>query len=59
MAAVHEVLVEIGAADVPELVVVNKADSAPDAAKALAHGIEGSVLDLGPHRRGGRRAARA
>src|SRR6204780_4387342 len=26
MAAVHEVLVEIGAADVPELVVINKAD---------------------------------
>ena len=57
MAAVHEVLVEIGAADVPELVVVNKADRAPDAAKALAHGIEGSVAHLGPDRRGRRRAA--
>ncbi|MGA2473578.1 MAG: GTPase HflX [Acidimicrobiales bacterium] len=44
MAAVHEVLVEIGAADVPELVVVNKADRAPESAKALAHGIEGAVL---------------
>ena len=44
MAAVHEVLREIGAAGVPELVVVNKADSAPDAAKALAHATEGSVL---------------
>ena len=44
MAAVREVLGEIGAAGVPELVVVNKADGAPDAAKALAHANEGSVL---------------
>ena len=44
IAAVHEVLGEIGAADVPELVVVNKADTAPEEAKALAHAIEGSVL---------------
>jgi GTP-binding protein HflX len=44
IAAVHEVLGEIGAADVPELVVVNKADTAPEDAKALAHAIEGSVL---------------
>jgi GTPase len=44
MAAVREVLREIGAADVPELVVVNKADSAPDEAKALAHALEGAVL---------------
>jgi GTP-binding protein HflX len=42
--AVHEVLGEIGAAEVPELVVVNKADTAPEEAKALAHAIEGSVL---------------
>jgi GTP-binding protein HflX len=44
IAAVHEVLAEIGAADVPELVVVNKADKAPEDAKAIAHAIEGSVL---------------
>ena len=44
MAAVHDVLVEIGASDVPELTVVNKADDAPDEAKALAHSLEGSVL---------------
>src|SRR5580658_9440097 len=44
MAAVHEVLAEIGAAGVPELVVVNKADRAPDEAKALAHRLDGSVL---------------
>jgi GTP-binding protein HflX len=44
IAAVHEVLGEIGAAEVPELVVVNKADTAPEEAKALAHAIEGSVL---------------
>ncbi len=44
MAAVRTVLSEIGAADVPELVVVNKADRAPMEAKALAHSIDGSVL---------------
>jgi GTP-binding protein HflX len=44
IAAVHEVLGEIGAAEVPELVVVNKADKAPEEAKALAHAIEGSEL---------------
>ena len=44
MAAVHEVLGEIGAAGVPELVVINKADKSPEEAKALAHAIEGSVL---------------
>jgi GTPase len=44
MAAVHTVLEEIGAADVPELVVVNKADRAPLEAKALAHRMDGSVL---------------
>ena len=44
MAAVREVLREIGAGDVPELVVVNKADGAPDEAKALAHALEGAVL---------------
>jgi GTP-binding protein HflX len=44
IAAVHEVLGEIGAADVPELVVVNKSDKAPEEAKALAHAIGGSVL---------------
>jgi GTP-binding protein HflX len=44
MAAVREVLVEIGAADVPELIVVNKADRDPEAAKSLAHGLEGAVV---------------
>jgi GTP-binding protein HflX len=44
MAAVREVLGEIGAGEVPELVVVNKADRAPDAAKALAHGLGAVVL---------------
>jgi GTP-binding protein HflX len=44
IAAVHEVLGEIGAAGVPELVVINKADKSPEEAKALAHAIEGSVL---------------
>ena len=44
MAAVREVLNEIGAADVPELVVVNKADRAPESAKVLAHANEGAVV---------------
>jgi GTP-binding protein HflX len=44
MAAVRTVLDEIDAADVPELVVVNKADRAPEAAKSLAHRLDGSVL---------------
>ncbi|HVA08376.1 MAG TPA: GTPase HflX [Acidimicrobiales bacterium] len=44
MAAVRAVLAEIGAGEVPELIVVNKADKAPDAAKELAHSFEGSVL---------------
>ena len=57
MAAVREVLTEIGAADVPELIVVNKADAAPEDAKALAARQRGRGPDLGPHRRGRRRAA--
>ena len=44
MAAVREVLTEIGASEVPELIVVNKADAAPEDAKALAHASEGAVL---------------
>ena len=44
MAAVREVLGEIGADSVPELVVVNKSDCAPEEAKLLAHGIEGAVV---------------
>ena len=44
MAAVREVLHEIGASDVPDLIVVNKADAAPEEAKALAHANEGAVL---------------
>ncbi len=41
--AVHEVLGEIGAADVPELLVFNKADLAPDAARQLTDRHPGSV----------------
>ena len=44
MAAVRTVLREIGAGDVPQLIVVNKADRAPQAAKELAHRLDGSVL---------------
>jgi GTPase len=44
MAAVREVLAEIGASDVPDLIVVNKADVAPEDAKVLAHANEGAVL---------------
>ena len=44
MAAVREVLNEIGASDVPDLIVVNKADAAPEEAKALANANEGAVI---------------
>jgi GTP-binding protein HflX len=43
MDAVHTVLDEIGARDVPELVVFNKSDLAPDEAKRLAHSHPGGV----------------
>ncbi len=36
LAAVHDVLAEIGAGEVPQLLVVNKADIDPDRAEALA-----------------------
>jgi GTP-binding protein HflX len=42
MDAVRGVLMEIGAGDVPELVVVNKADASEEAAR-LAQRIEGAV----------------
>jgi GTP-binding protein HflX len=44
MAAVREVLTEIGASDVPDLIVVNKADAAPEEAKVLERSNEGAVL---------------
>jgi GTPase len=44
MAAVHGVLSEIGAGDVPELVVINKADAAPEAAKERARHFDGAVI---------------
>ena len=43
MQAVREVLAEIGAGDVPELVAFNKSDLAPDEAERLREGREGSV----------------
>jgi GTP-binding protein HflX len=43
IAAVREVLAEIGADHVPELVVFNKADLAPATAERLQEGREGSV----------------
>ncbi|MFN3254843.1 MAG: GTPase HflX [Ilumatobacter sp.] len=43
IAAVHTVLREIAAAEVPELLVFNKADLAVDAAKQLVHDHPGSV----------------
>ena len=41
--AVHEVLAEIGASHLPELLVFNKRDAAPDVAKDLGGRYEGSV----------------
>jgi GTPase len=43
IAAVHAVLAEIGALAVPELLVFNKRDAAPEVAKALVEEHEGSV----------------
>jgi GTP-binding protein HflX len=43
IAAVREVLSEIGAAHVPELLVFNKRDAAPEVAADLVHRHEGSV----------------
>jgi GTP-binding protein HflX len=43
IAAVHEVLGEIGALHLPELLVFNKRDVAPDVAADLVHRHEGSV----------------
>jgi len=44
MDAVRAVMEEIGASAVPELLVVNKADRDPDAAKQLAAATDGAVL---------------
>ncbi len=41
--AVHAVLAEIGAAEVPELLAFNKADLAPEEARRLAANSEGAV----------------
>ena len=43
ISAVHEVLSEIGAAHLPELLVFNKCDAEPDVAKNLVDRHEGSV----------------
>jgi GTP-binding protein HflX len=43
MRAVRDVLAEIGAGDVPEMVAFNKADLAPDEARRLVATYEGSV----------------
>ena len=53
--AVRTVLDEIGAADVPELVVVNKADRAPGGRPGRRR-IARAGSHLGPDRRGDRRA---
>jgi GTP-binding protein HflX len=42
--AVHEVLEEIGAGDVPELLVINKADLEPDRATELAAHYPGALI---------------
>jgi GTPase len=43
IAAVHEVLVEIGASHLPELLVFNKRETAPDVAADLVNRHDGSV----------------
>jgi GTP-binding protein HflX len=42
--AVHRVLAEIGASQLPELMVINKADLAPEEAKRLEFEHQGSVI---------------
>ncbi len=56
LAAVREVFADIGALDVPELVVINKADAAePEALLHLLHEEPDSMRGLGADRRGDRR----
>ena len=43
ISAVREILAEIGAANVPELLVINKSDLDPDSAKRLVYDNQGSV----------------
>ena len=47
--AVHTVLVEIGADEVPELLVINKSDRAPGEARALTERFQGSVMVSAAH----------
>ena len=58
IAAVRSVLAEIDADQVPELLVFNKADIAPEVAKELMADHEGSVARQRGHRRGHRRVPR-
>ena len=44
LAAVHDVLAEIGAGDRPELIAVNKADLAPEEAQRVAAHLPGAVV---------------
>ncbi len=60
LAAVREVIRDVGAIDVPEIVVVNKADAAdPLVLQRLLRAGEARDRGLGPHRRRYRRAAGA
>ena len=52
LAAVREVLAEVGGRTVPELVVVNKADAADPEVVAACCAREAVVVGLRPHRRG-------
>ena len=54
MAAVHEVLGEIGAAGVPELVVINKADNVAGGGQSPRPCHRGFGPRLSAHRRGHR-----
>ena len=58
LAAVREVLAEIGADEVPEIVVINKADAAdPMVLAPILHREPHAVVVSAQHRRGHRRAA--
>ena len=59
LATVRDVIGEVGARDLPEIVVFNKADLVDDDERLVLRGLEpGRDLRLRAHRRGHRRRAR-
>ena len=60
LATVRDVIGEVGARDLPEIVVFNKSDLVDDDRRLVLRGLEPTALFVvGAHRRGHRRASRA